>query len=194
MTLVLASTSPRRRELLGQLGLGNEGFSFEQVSPDIDEAYLEGETAAEHVLRLAVGKARVGLDLCRQLPEPVVLGSDTIVVLGEEILGKPLDAADAKAMLTRLSGRTHRVMTAVAITDGKQTLTRLSETSVRFSPMSAGDIDAYVATGEPLDKAGAYGIQGLGGCFVAAIDGSYSSVVGLPLVETRELLYAMGCL
>ncbi|MCE9685906.1 Maf-like protein [Shewanella sp. AS16] len=194
MTLVLASTSPRRRELLGQLGLGKEGFSFEQVSPDIDEAYLEGETAAEHVLRLAVGKARVGLDLCRQLPEPVVLGSDTIVVLGEEILGKPMDAADAKAMLTRLSGRTHRVMTAVAITDGKQTLTRLSETSVRFSPMSAGDIDAYVATGEPLDKAGAYGIQGLGGCFVAAIDGSYSSVVGLPLVETRELLYAMGCL
>ncbi|GGB62695.1 Maf-like protein [Shewanella inventionis] len=191
MTWVLASTSPRRKELLAQAGFSFPGFSFQLVAPDIDETPKANELAEDYVCRLAVEKALAGLKLTTQLNQPKVLGSDTIVVLNGVILGKPIDANDAKRMLALLSGNTHEVMTAVALTDGQHTFSRLCRTQVSFCALSATDIDAYVASGEPMDKAGAYGIQALGGCFVKSITGSYSAVVGLPLVETRELLACM---
>lgn len=199
MDLVLASTSPRRKELLAQIGFGRPEFSFTQVAPDIDETVQQGEAPRDYVRRLAAEKAQAGLTLCADMSQPAVLGSDTIVVLENQILGKPLDVADAKQTLSELSGRTHTVMTAVALTykAGEsdsilKTSVRLVETQVRFCALSTADIEAYVASKEPMDKAGSYGIQGLGGCFVAAIEGSYSGVVGLPLVETRELLAEIG--
>jgi septum formation protein len=191
MTWVLASTSPRRKELLAQAGFSYPDFTFELVAPDIDETPFPTETAEQYVCRLAVEKAQAGLALSGHIIAPNVLGSDTIVVLNELILGKPLDQDDAKRMLTLLSGQTHEVMTAVALTDGEHTFSRLCRTQVTFCHLSAADIDAYVASNEPMDKAGAYGIQALGGCFVQSISGSYSAVVGLPLVETRELLACM---
>ncbi|GGP41664.1 Maf family protein [Shewanella saliphila] len=191
MTWVLASTSPRRKELLAQAGFSYTGFNFELVAPDIDETPQPGEQAADYVRRLAAEKAQAGLLLSQHFSQAKVLGSDTIVVLNGVILGKPVDSEDAKRMLSLLSGQTHEVMTAVALTDGQQTLTRLCSTQVSFCALSAADIDAYIASGEPMDKAGAYGIQALGGCFVKSISGSYSAVVGLPLVETRELLACM---
>ena len=193
MQLVLASASPRRRELLLQVGLGQAEFSFEALAADIDESHRAGESAAEFVVRLAIEKANAGLALWG-LSDAVVLGSDTIVVLEGAILGKPKDEADARQMLGALSGKRHSVMTAVAVTDGQRTLSRLVETKVQFCGLTEQAILAYIATGEPMDKAGAYGIQGLGGCFVEAIDGSYSAVVGLPLVETRALLAEMKLL
>ncbi len=199
MDLVLASTSPRRKELLAQIGFGRPEFSFTQVAPDIDETVQQGEAPRDYVRRLAAEKAQAGLALCADMSQPVVLGSDTIVVLENQILGKPLDVADAKQTLSELSGRTHTVMTAVALTykagesdSTLKTSVRLVQTQVRFCALSTADIEAYVASKEPMDKAGSYGIQGLGGCFVAAIEGSYSGVVGLPLVETRELLAEVG--
>ncbi len=193
MQLVLASSSPRRRELLAQVGLGDSEFAFEALSADIDESHRAGESADEFVVRLAIEKAQAGLALWGQAGA-VVLGSDTIVVLDDEILGKPKDEQDARQMLSALSGKRHSVMTAVAVTDGERTLSRLVETKVQFCGLTEQAILAYIATGEPMDKAGAYGIQGLGGCFVEAIDGSYSAVVGLPLVETRALLAEMKLL
>ncbi|MCU8030465.1 Maf family protein [Shewanella oncorhynchi] len=199
MDLVLASTSPRRKELLAQIGFGRPEFSFTQVAPDIDETVQQGEAPRDYVRRLAAEKAQAGLALCADMSQPAVLGSDTIVVLENQILGKPQDVADAKQTLSELSGRTHTVMTAVALTykagesdSTLKTSVRLVETQVRFCALSTADIEAYVASKEPMDKAGSYGIQGLGGCFVAAIEGSYSGVVGLPLVETRELLAEVG--
>ncbi|WP_330147574.1 Maf family protein [Shewanella oncorhynchi] len=199
MDLVLASTSPRRKELLAQIGFGRPEFSFTQVAPNIDETVQQCEAPRDYVRRLAAEKAQAGLALCADMSQPAVLGSDTIVVLENQILGKPLDVADAKQTLSELSGRTHTVMTAVALTykagesdSTLKTSVRLVETQVRFCVLSAADIEAYVASKEPMDKAGSYGIQGLGGCFVAAIEGSYSGVVGLPLVETRELLAEVG--
>ncbi|QYJ86514.1 Maf family nucleotide pyrophosphatase [Shewanella mesophila] len=190
MALVLASASPRRKELLAQLGMADEQFKFDILAADIDETHIDGETARMFVERLAIEKAQAGLALYAK-PDAVVLGSDTIVVLDEQILGKPKDEADAKSMLEQLSGRQHSVMTAVAVTDGTQTLSTLVETKVQFCGLTEQDILAYIATGEPMDKAGGYGIQGLGGCFVQGIEGSYSAVVGLPLVETRALLIQM---
>lgn len=192
MTLILASQSPRRKELLAQAGLGVANFRFERVNPDIDESALEGETPSAYVGRLALEKARAGLALCSEFDSPVVLGSDTIVVLDGALLGKPADKAEAAAMLRALSGRRHEVLTAVALTDGSRALCDTVTTKVQFAALSEGDILAYVDSGEPMDKAGAYGIQGLGGVFVEAIDGSYSAVVGLPLVETRRLLAQFG--
>ncbi|WP_028775044.1 Maf family protein [Shewanella waksmanii] len=187
MSLVLASASPRRRELLQQLSFLNQDFSFTSLAADIDETIQPGEGAAAFVARLAQEKALAGYELTAQ-ESAVVIGSDTIVVLAEEVLGKPKDSEDAKRMLASLSGNQHQVMTAVAVTDGKQTQHVVVTTLVTFSQLSSADIAAYVATKEPMDKAGAYGIQGLGGSFVARIEGSYSAVVGLPLVETRQLL------
>ena len=192
MGWVLASTSPRRKELFAQVGFTEAGFSFKQVAPDIDESHITGEKAADFVVRLAIEKAQVGLSLCPNETKPKVLGSDTIVVLNQQILGKPTDKLDAQRMLSALSGQTHHVMTAVAVTNGRNTLTRLCQTEVTFCPMTHETINAYIDTQEPMDKAGAYGIQGLGGCFVKSIKGSYSAVVGLPLVETRELLHEMN--
>ncbi|MBR9728771.1 Maf family protein [Shewanella intestini] len=191
MTWVLASTSPRRKELLAQAGFSFADFSFEQVAPDIDETKLAAETPQQFVARLAVEKAHVGLSLSTQFQQPKVLGSDTVVVIDGHVLGKPKDRADAKHMLMQLSGREHQVMTSVAITDGTTTMSRTCITQVTFCTLNETDIDAYIATNEPMDKAGAYGIQALGGCFVEHINGSYSAVVGLPLTQTRELLHAM---
>lgn len=199
--LILASASPRRRELLAQLGFSKPDFSFISLSADIDESHKLGESPQTFVVRLAIEKAQAGLALFNadasvdsKLSPALVLGSDTIVVLGDRILGKPVNEADALKILSDLSGHMHVVMTAVALTDGVKTLTCLVETKVTFCALSQADILAYIATGEPMDKAGAYGIQALGGSFVERIDGSYSAVVGLPMVETRSLLREMNIL
>ena len=178
-TLYLASGSPRRQELLTQLGLAFERLVLVLRS----SASLE---SAQHYVVRGARKAQAGVAMAtRDLP---VLGADTIVILNGEVLEKPRDAEHAAAMLRLLSGHTHQVMTAVALADKQQTLDCLVVTEVTFRRLSEQDIADYVASGEPLDKAGAYGIQGLGGCFVRKINGSYHAVVGLPLVETYELL------
>lgn len=180
-TLYLASGSPRRQELLTLLGV-----RFERLVPGIEEQRETQESAQHYVARLAREKAQAGVALAAlDLP---VLGADTIVVLNGEVLEKPRDAEHAAHMLRQLSGHTHQVMTAVALADRQQTIDCLVMTDVTFRVLSDEDIQGYVATGEPMDKAGAYGIQGLGGCFVRKINGSYHAVVGLPLVETYELL------
>ncbi|MFW0767890.1 nucleoside triphosphate pyrophosphatase [Trabulsiella odontotermitis] len=179
--LYLASGSPRRQELLTQLGI-----TFEKVVPGIEEQRRPQESAPQYVSRLAREKAQAGVALTAEnLP---VLGADTIVILNGEVLEKPRDGEHAAAMLRLLSGKTHQVMTAVALADSEHMLDCLVVTDVTFRVLSEQDIADYVASGEPLDKAGAYGIQGLGGCFVRRINGSYHAVVGLPLVETYELL------
>ncbi|EPN9384633.1 nucleoside triphosphate pyrophosphatase [Cronobacter malonaticus] len=179
--LYLASGSPRRQELLGMLGV-----TFERLVPGVEERRAEQEAPQDYVTRLARDKARAGVALAaRDLP---VLGADTIVVLDGDVLEKPRDSAHATEMLRRLSGQTHDVMTAVALADKQRVCERLVTTRVTFRALTAQDIAAYVESGEPMDKAGAYGIQGLGGCFVRRIEGSYHAVVGLPLVETWELL------
>ena len=183
--LILASASPRRRELMKLFGL-----PFDAVAADIDETVLPGELPAEYVRRMAAGKAHRGLELAG--PGPVVLGADTAVVLGPRILGKPRDRADALHILQTLSGQTHEVLSAVAVTDGDTFNERLSVTEVTFGALSIEQCEAYWATGEPADKAGAYGIQGIGGLFVKYISGSYTGVVGLPVYETAELLRCMG--
>ena len=180
LSLYLASGSPRRRELLTQLGL-----SFERLANEVEEERLPGETAEQYVRRLARDKAQAGVAVAEiDLP---VLGADTIVVLNNRVLEKPTDVESASAMLTMLSGQTHEVMTAVALADRQQTLECLVITEVTFCTLTPKDIADYIASGEPMDKAGAYGIQGLGGNFVRKINGSYHAVVGLPLVETAEL-------
>ncbi|ELY4158568.1 septum formation inhibitor Maf [Cronobacter turicensis] len=179
--LYLASGSPRRQELLGMLGV-----TFERLVPGVEEQRALQEAPQDYVTRLARDKARAGVALAaRDLP---VLGADTIVVLDGDVLEKPRDADHAAEMLRRLSGQTHEVMTAIALADKQRVRERLVMTRVTFRALTAQDIAAYVESGEPMDKAGAYGIQGLGGCFVRRIEGSYHAVVGLPLVETWELL------
>ncbi|MGL4723446.1 MAG: Maf family protein [Scandinavium sp.] len=179
--LYLASGSPRRQELLTQLGV-----RFERLLPGIEEQRKPQESAQHYVARLAREKAQAGVTLAaKDLP---VLGSDTIVVLNGEVQEKPRDAEHAATMLRQLSGQTHQVLTAVALADRLQTIDCLVTTEVTFRVLSEDDIVGYIASGEPMDKAGAYGIQGLGGCFVRKINGSYHGVVGLPLVETYELL------
>ncbi|KOC91265.1 Maf family protein [Winslowiella iniecta] len=180
LSLYLASGSPRRRELLTQLGL-----RFERLSTEVEERRRDGEAAGHYVQRLARDKALAGVAVAEQdLP---VLGADTIVVLNGEVLEKPQDQQHAREMLAKLSGATHQVMTAVALADRQQVIDCLVTTDVTFRILSAEDIASYVASGEPMDKAGAYGIQGFGGNFVRKINGSYHAVVGLPLVETAEL-------
>ena len=190
--LVLASQSPRRRELLEQLGIPLV------IRPaHADEAVLPGEAPRDYVLRVAREKARAveGVSSGAEAREDaIVLGADTAVVLRGEVLGKPLDAEDARRMLRALSGTVHEVLTAVCVRRGALgvELDAVVSTEVRFSPLSAAAIDWYVATGEPLDKAGAYAIQGAGGAFVVRVDGSVSNVVGLPLAETADLLRRAG--
>jgi len=179
----LASQSPRRRALLQQIGIRHA-----VVDVAVDETPLPREAPAEYVLRLALAKARAGHAL---RPERPVLGADTAVVIDDEVLGKPADRADAIAMLDRLAGREHRVLTAVALV-GEREETRLSVSHVRFRPVAAGEAEAYWATGEPADKAGGYAVQGLGALFVESLSGSYSGVMGLPLFETGELLRRAG--
>lgn len=180
-SLYLASGSPRRQELLTQLGV-----SFERIITDVEEQRFSGESAQQYVVRLARDKARAGVALAQHdLP---VLGADTIVIYNGNVLEKPKDEQHAAEMLRMLSGNQHQVMTAVALADRESLLDCLVTTEVTFRALSEQDIAGYVACGEPMDKAGAYGIQGLGGCFVRKINGSYHAVVGLPLVETYELL------
>ncbi|GHM20923.1 Maf-like protein YceF [Escherichia coli] len=179
-SLYLASGSPRRQELLAQLGV-----TFERIVTGIEEQRQPQESAQQYVVRLA----RESTGGCRAngAGSPV-LGADTIVILNGEVLEKPRDAEHAAQMLRKLSGQTHQVMTAVALADSQHILDCLVVTDVTFRTLTDEDIAGYVASGEPLDKAGAYGIQGLGGCFVRKINGSFHAVVGLPLVETYELL------
>ncbi len=183
-SIILASASPRRAELLQQIGL-----KFSVRPADIDETPEVDETPQHYVERLAREKA---LSVAESSPLCVVLGSDTSVVLDGRILGKPTDAADARETLARLSGATHQVMTAVALANDGQCQSVLVTTEVCFRDLSSEEIDAYVASGEPMDKAGSYGIQGLGGIFVDELRGSYSAVVGLPLQETAALLAGAG--
>ncbi len=183
--VILASQSPRRRQLLAQTGL-----AFDMDAPDVSEATRSGETPEAYVARLAEAKARaVGR---RDDHDTVVVGADTTVVLGGRILGKPADPAGAKRMLADLAGREHRVLTAVAVRRGVDLTTTVVSTNVRMTPMTPGEIEWYAASREPLDKAGAYAIQGIGGLFVESISGSYSNVVGLPLAETASLLRGAG--
>jgi septum formation protein len=185
MRLVLASGSPRRRELLGLLGL-----AFDVVPTDVDETMRPGEGPIDLVRRLAIDK----LDAVEAVdgPDLVVLAADTTVDVAGEILGKPDDAADARRMLRSLSAKSHLVHTAVAARRDGLTLHDVVTTAVSMAAMTDAAIDWYLATGEPMDKAGAYAIQGAGGAFVAAIEGSASNVVGLPLTTVVELLGRHG--
>lgn len=188
--LYLASASPRRRALLSQLGL-----SFDVHPVDADESVHPDEKAADYVARLARDKASIALQglLKDQAGACYVIGSDTSVVIGDKILGKPVDEADFRLMMQALSGQEHEVLTGVAVLfhDGegerKEEL-RVVATKVRFRPLSDADIEAYWQSGEPADKAGGYGIQGLGALFVDSIQGCYNNVVGLPLGEVAEML------
>jgi septum formation protein len=186
--VILASSSPRRRELLERAGL-----SFEVQSRQIDESPHDGESPLDLATRLARGKAEA---VARLQPQPsLVLGADTIVVLGDTILGKPSDPQDAIATLQLLSGKQHRVITAFALTCGPEATVwsvRSVHTDVYFQTLNQKRIERYVESGEPMDKAGSYGIQGLGGALVERIEGSYSNVVGLPIVEVIECIARMG--
>ena len=186
-TLYLASGSPRRRELLTQIGV-----SFTTLSAQIDETPLNDESPAAYVQRLAHGKAAAGLDSLGKIEDACVLGADTAVVLDGRILGKPVDEADALGMLAGLSGREHEVLTAVAIADPERVEICVVTSRVRFRPIGQAEARTYWASGEPLDKAGSYAIQGLAAVFVEALHGSYSGVVGLPLCETADLLGRFG--
>lgn len=185
--LYLASGSPRRRELLTQIGV-----PFSAISADIDETPLNNETPSAYVERLARGKAEAGRRMVASDTEFCVLGADTAVVLDGKILGKPVDEADACAMLMLLAGHEHEVLTAIAVLDGEHCESRVVRSLVRFRDISREEAAAYWASGEPRDKAGGYGIQGLGAVFVAGLEGSYSAVVGLPLCETFEVLGHFG--
>lgn len=184
VSVILASASPRRAELLRQIGL-----SFQVRPANIDETPEPGEPAGAYVERLAREKA---LAVAAGASSALVLGSDTSVVLDGRILGKPSTPEEAQEMLQQLSGNCHQVMTAVALARAGRCESRLVVTDVRFRRLSDGEIRAYIASGEPMDKAGSYGIQGLGGIFVENIGGSYSAVVGLPLLETANLLADAG--
>lgn len=185
--LFLASASPRRRELLAQIAVP----CVTQIA-SIDENPLPAEPAAAYVERLAREKARAGLLALGGRDDAVVLGADTAVVLDGRILGKPADLNESRAMLQALSGRSHQVLTAVALVGGGREAARVVSSDVSFRPISEAEIEAYWASGEPCDKAGSYGIQGLAAVFVSQLQGSYSAVVGLPLCETAELLGEFG--
>jgi septum formation protein len=178
--LVLASGSPRRADLLR-----SAGFEFQIEPVEVDEGPLAGEDPAVMVERLAGEKASL---VARRFPDAAVIGADTVVVVDGAILGKPVDDRDAAGMLARLSGRSHDVLTGVAVHANGSRLSAVERTVVRFLPLSAAEIAWYVASGEPRDKAGAYGVQGLASRFVVRIEGSYSNVVGLPVARVYELL------
>ena len=179
---ILASGSPRRRELLRQLG-----FSFTVIPSRLEETNQSGMEPRGHATYYAKEKAK---EVAQRYPEQWVLAADTIVVVAEEILGKPANVTEATAMLSRLSGRSHHVITGVCLLHAQYGVeeSQAVETEVFMRRLDTADIEGYIATGEPMDKAGAYGIQGIGGCLVQRIEGSYSNVVGLPLCETVELL------
>ena len=185
MKIVLASQSPRRRQLLGQMGL-----EFTTQSPEIDESAFHGRDAQDLVETLSREKARWVAR--QQTPDTLVIGADTVVVLDGAILGKPRDGAEAEAMLAALSGRDHQVFTGVTLCQGDRILTQAEETQVTFRPLTGQEIRQYVSTGEPMDKAGAYGIQGLGGLLVEGIRGDYHNVMGLPICRLGRMLLNFG--
>lgn len=184
--LILASSSPRRSHFLKQLGI-----RFRKRAPDVDESVRDGESARRYVKRLAIEKAQV---ISAQVPDAWVLGADTSVVIDDDILGKPSDAAEARRMLRRLSGCRHRVVSGMALVRGRpaRMASAVSSTSVWFRELSPKEIRWYVDTGEPMDKAGAYGLQGIGAFLIARIDGSYSNVAGFPTEKFMELLAETG--
>lgn len=179
--LLLASNSPRRKELLIQMGV-----NFSVIANSVDESLQTVETPRDYVSRLALAKARGGFALSSS--NTPVLGADTAVVLGQQIFGKPSDADEALSMLMALSARKHSVMTAVAVTDGVTSANRVSVSEVTFRCIETCECRDYVRTGEPMDKADGYAIQGFGGVFVEHLEGSYSGVVGLPIDLTHQLL------
>jgi septum formation protein len=190
MKLILASSSPRRAEILREAGI-----AFEICAAEIDETVLPGETALEMVARLAGAKARaIAAQMDAGMHECIIVGADTTVELDDEILGKPRDAANAREMLARLSGRTHHVLTGIYLLrlPGDIVRAAVENSAVTFAPLSEADIDAYVASGEPLGKAGAYAIQGLAGRYIPKIEGCYFNVVGLPLARLYALLRELG--
>ena len=195
--IYLASRRPRRRELLAQVGVRFDLLLF-RVPPredaEVNEDWQPGEIPEAYVQRVARAKAEFGADLIarRAIVARPVLAADTTLDLDGEIIGKPRDEADAIAILTRLSGRSHRVLTAIAIAQGERIEHRLSVSTVRFRPVGADEIKRYVQSGEPMDKAGAYGIQGRAATFIEEIRGSHSGIVGLPLCETAMLLRDFG--
>ncbi|MCK6555202.1 Maf family protein [Candidatus Binatia bacterium] len=179
--LILASASPRRHALLAELGI-----AFDVVPSDVPETILPGEAPADFAVRLAREKA---LAVARTFPAAHVLGADTVVIVGQTVLGKPVDRDDAWRMLTTLSARTHRVWTAVALVAPSGELDEIGvETAVEFRALEPSEIEAYLDTGESFDKAGAYGVQGGGAGFVVRLDGSYSNVMGLPVEEVAAML------
>ena len=182
--VVLASASPRRHELLDLIGISHE------VRPaNVDESMRARETPRRHAERLAREKAAAS---AQRDPGLITIGADTIVVINRKVLGKPADAADAARMLALLSGREHTVITAVAVSRGRKLRSAVEEVRVKFRRLRGDEIDAYIATGEPMDKAGSYGIQGYGATIVERIDGDYFSVMGLPLVRVVGLLRDVG--
>lgn len=195
--IYLASRSPRRRELLTQIGVRFELLMFRGIpreDPDIDEQVLPGESPEDYVVRVTLAKAQAGMRRIRErhlIPHPV-LAADTTVEVDGSVIGKPEHEADAVAILQRLSGRSHRVLTAVALSDDRHVEHLLSVSEVRFRPLEVEEVRRYVASGEPHDKAGAYGIQGRAAIFVEEIRGSYTGIMGLPLYETAALLRRFG--
>lgn len=185
--LYLASQSPRRRQLLEQLGV-----SFRVIDVDVPEQRLPDESPHAYVSRVARDKARAGLALVRDEIDAVVLGADTEVVLVDDVFGKPRDAADAASMLRRLSGRSHAVMSVLWLVSASGEADASSLSTVLFAALDDAVIDDYVATGEPFGKAGAYAIQGRGAAMIEHLEGSYSGVMGLPLFETAQLLRRSG--
>jgi septum formation protein len=185
-SIYLASQSPRRRELLHQIGV-----SHSVIHVDVSEKIHAGESAHEFVARVALDKARAGWHALPGRQRRPVLGADTVVLADENILGKPRDRDAALSMLRLLSGRSHEVLTAVALVADSEAV-RISTSSVTFRTLSAAECAAYWETGEPADKAGAYAVQGLAAMFIARLHGSYSGVMGLPLFETAQLLQEFG--
>ncbi len=184
--IYLASASPRRRELLDQIGV-----RYELLNTAVDETPRRGEMPELYVTRMALEKARAGRACARDARRPV-LGADTTVVVGGQVLGKPRDRADGIAMLRRLSAVTHHVYTAVAVVDAEREASRLSVSAVRFRALSEAECAFYWDSGEPAGKAGGYAVQGRGAQFIVRLEGSYSGVMGLPLFETAELLREFG--
>lgn len=195
--IYLASRSPRRRELLAQIGVGFDLLLLRDDparGQDVDESPLPGETPHDYVLRVCHAKAEVGLLRVQQrrLPQFPVLAADTAVVLNDRIMGKPANRDEAMEMLLALSGKRHEVLTAVAVAQADRIEQKLSATIVQFGKLTDHAVRHYAMTGEPLDKAGAYAIQGHAAAFIEKIEGSYSGVMGLPLYETAELLAGFG--
>ena len=194
--IYLASKSPRRRELLKQIGVHYELLMMREHAPriDVDEAPLGDETAHAYVQRIVKLKCEIALQVMRQrrlTPRPI-LTADTTVTLDGHILGKPVDKADALRMLTQLAGESHQVLTAVAVAVDQEIKQVLTTSFVTFAKLSEDEIKRYIETGEPMDKAGAYAVQGMAGKFIAKLSGSYSGVMGLPLYETATLLRQCG--